>query len=461
MAGNGGTMIVGAGPSGLLLAHMLLSNPTLPRHLLPITILEAGSDPRIPMPLFKSRQYCVGLSARGRDAIGRVKGLWEEVQKEGVPTSQFILHSRKRSISLKRSPDKPSLLINQRSLAATLLTRLEDCHAGGRLKVYFNTACVGADFGSQTVTFMGNLEGTVSYNLLVGGDGARSTVRTEFIRQRAFDYQQISMPYYFKVLHVPRPSELADYAVHSFRLSKEDSEEKAKWPGILIPLSQSEKSFLQFGCFPTPNNGMSVLIEWSPDSIPKDLLQIKEPSELKAYIERYMPPLRVPLEAAEAFISQRPTSSMKVKCSRFHDVQGRAVLVGDAAHAMSNALGQGCNSSLQDAVALDNALHEEADLTLALEKYSTQQIREDHAAAYLSEHAFPQAKWLLPFFLVGNVLSAVLSKTIMAPLIAPSIQSLCSETLVPYSEIVQRHKLWLSVVELTNMIAAKRRPSLQ
>ena len=34
--------------------------------------------------------------------------------------------------------------------------------------------------------------------------------------------------------------------------------------------------------------------------------------QLKAYMEKYMPPLKVPLEAAEAFINQRPTSSMKV-----------------------------------------------------------------------------------------------------------------------------------------------------
>lgn len=34
--------------------------------------------------------------------------------------------------------------------------------------------------------------------------------------------------------------------------------------------------------------------------------------QLKAYMEKYMPPLKVPVEAAEAFINQRPTSSMKV-----------------------------------------------------------------------------------------------------------------------------------------------------
>lgn len=126
-------------------------------------------------------------------------------------------------------------------------------------------------------------------------------------------------------------------------------------------------------------------------------------------------------------------------------------------------------------------------MTVALERYSRQQVKEDHAAAYLSENAFPSAKWLVPFFLSGNVLSSVVAKT-FPDLLPPSIQSLCSETLTPYSEvillikilfrltrdffgfihdsslwfkvanrpfcrflqIVQRHKAWLSLVELTS-----------
>ncbi|KAH9316127.1 hypothetical protein KI387_024754, partial [Taxus chinensis] len=154
---------------------------------------------------------------------------------------------------------------------------------------------------------------------------------------------------------------------------------------------------------------------------------------LKEFIEKYMPPLKVTLEAAEAFIEQRPTSSMKVKCSRFHDANGKAVLVGDAAHAMSNALGQGCNSSLQDVLVLGRML-EERNILDAIEKYSEMQVKEGHAAAYLSEHAFPQAQWLFPFYLFGNILSSVLSKTLPPSIIKPSIQNLCSETLIPYSE---------------------------
>lgn len=85
------------------------------------------------------------------------------------------------------------------------------------LQVHFNTRCAGADFNARTVSFENKVERKVPYNLLVGADGARSTVRNAFIPQRGFDYQQTNMPYTFKVLYVPRPPELSEEAVHAFR----------------------------------------------------------------------------------------------------------------------------------------------------------------------------------------------------------------------------------------------------
>lgn len=71
--------------------------------------------------------------------------------------------------------------------------------------------------------------------------------------------------------------------------------------------------------------------------------------------------------------------------------RGRAVLVGDAAHAMSPQLGQGVNMALADALALRDALRAAPDLPEALETY--QRERRRHLGIY---HFW--SRWLTPLF---------------------------------------------------------------
>lgn len=71
--------------------------------------------------------------------------------------------------------------------------------------------------------------------------------------------------------------------------------------------------------------------------------------------------------------------------------RGRAVLLGDAAHAMSPQLGQGVNMALVDALALAAALTETATLADGFAAYES--ARRAHLAAY---HRF--SRWLTPLF---------------------------------------------------------------
>jgi 2-polyprenyl-6-methoxyphenol hydroxylase-like FAD-dependent oxidoreductase len=74
---------------------------------------------------------------------------------------------------------------------------------------------------------------------------------------------------------------------------------------------------------------------------------------------------------------------------RWH--RGRAVLVGDAAHAMSPQLGQGANMALVDALSLRDALRASEDLPMALSAY--QRERRAHLGMY---HLW--SRWLTPLF---------------------------------------------------------------
>jgi len=74
---------------------------------------------------------------------------------------------------------------------------------------------------------------------------------------------------------------------------------------------------------------------------------------------------------------------------RWHS--GRAVLMGDAAHAMSPQLGQGVNMALADALALRDALRTRARLPEAFADYERR--RRDHLGIY---HFW--SRWLTPLF---------------------------------------------------------------
>ncbi len=92
---------------------------------------------------------------------------------------------------------------------------------------------------------------------------------------------------------------------------------------------------------------------------------------------------------------------------RWH--RGRAVLLGDSAHAMSPQLGQGANMALIDAWTLCQALRSQRDLPSAFAVY--ERVRRDHVAIY---HFW--SRWLTPLFQSDHDALAAMRDRLFHPL---------------------------------------------
>ena len=87
---------------------------------------------------------------------------------------------------------------------------------------------------------------------------------------------------------------------------------------------------------------------------------------------------------------------------------GRAVLLGDSAHAMSPQLGQGANMALLDARALCQAIDAHKDIDAALTAYD--QARREHVGIYQFI-----SRWLTPLFQSDSATAALLRDWCMYP----------------------------------------------
>ncbi|CAK0789462.1 unnamed protein product, partial [Prorocentrum cordatum] len=394
--------VVGAGPSGLLLAHRLLAAGAT------VDVFEGRSDPRGSEAALEGRAYALGLGIRGRTAI-RTAGddLWDSIKPKGYGSERFQLHLPFGPVDLRTPEDgdglEPSLLIYQSDLCGAMLDQLERRYASsGRLRTCFGANVKSVDVAAGTVTLSepdggSNMFGPV--DIVAGCDGVNSVVRAS-VEQACFGFtvQKKPLPGFLKVLRFPKmPTALEPTAVHA------------------IPGKGGSSAFIEPTAF-----GACALINWrdsptEPDAAEKgkgvDWNKLDGPAEAREALRSAFPLLDDVLddEAGRQFVQQQPSKSATLKCNTYH--HAKAVLLGDAAHSTGGASGQGCNSALQDAAVLADLLIDgPGDVSGALRRYSLQRVPEGQALLELSlgpgEDVSPPQRVLYGLAqAVGNVLS--------------------------------------------------------
>jgi kynurenine 3-monooxygenase len=340
--------VVGAGLVGALEAVYLAKRGAQ------VHLYEYREDIRT-MEHVPGRSINLAMSVRGLGALRKV-GLDEHVKQEyGIPMNARMIHSpRGETSAIPYGKDGQAIYSVGRRYVNEILLDEGDKH--DRITMHFNHKLIKADLDTPELTFerRGELgEGeervvVIRPDLVLGCDGAYSTVRKEMMKKPRFNYSQEYIPHAYMELCMPAVA--GDFAMPPNYLHI--------WPRgqfMMIGLPNQDKSFTVTLFMPTDvfsgiKDGLSLLdffTEHFRDAIP---LIGKE-------------------KLVEDYFNNRALPLVSVKCFPYH-VSSSALIMGDAAHAMVPFYGQGMNCGMEDCLVLEDSLDTAGDLGDALEHYS-------------------------------------------------------------------------------------------
>ena len=416
-------VIIGAGPAGLLLASYLLS-----RGNYRIEIYERRPAPRA-VKQSNQRTFPIALQTRGLNAIRGIPGLEAALTEQGIYSQGVLIH-RQRGEPRQIKRQTPVLMIERQRLTLVLLQELLKSDDNNLVTIKFNCNCIGINKIEQTVTLQPTEGETfvVPFDCLVGADGARSQVREALASTGDLAFTQEFIPDVYKSLFVSRFSpeqkiELAGNMLHTWNIAQ----------GIRLVMA------------PQPDDWLHGTLIFPPNNNP--LENLTTAAAILDYFAQNIPSLRplMTLEDAEA-LRQRPVSKIvTVKCNHLN-VGGRIVLVGDAVHAVSPSLGQGCNASLQDVMVFAQVLDEyQDDWEKALPAFTNKRLADVHALRDLSDYNFPRSQPMSLEFVFRLTLGKKLRRW-FPRLLRPLPMELIMEGEMPYSEVLRQTQGWIERV---------------
>ncbi|KAF4018371.1 hypothetical protein G4228_009899 [Cervus hanglu yarkandensis] len=281
-----------------------------------VNVYEAREDIRVTKSA-RGRSINLALSCRGRQAL--------------------------KAIGLE---DQYILSISREDLNKDLLTAVEKY---SNAKVHFGHRLVKCDPEKGVITVLGQdkVPKDVTCDLIVGCDGAFSTVRTHLMKKPRFDYSQQYIPHGYMELSIP----------------PKNGDNKSFTCTLFMPFEEFEKLL-------TGSDVLDFFQKYFPDSIPLIGKQ--------ALVQDFF------LLPAQAMIS--------VKCSAFH-FKSHCLLMGDAAHAIVPFFGQGMNAGFEDCLVFDELMDKfNNDLSMCLPEFSRFRIPDDHAISDLSMYNYIEMK---------------------------------------------------------------------
>ncbi|NND44452.1 MAG: FAD-dependent monooxygenase [Xanthomonadales bacterium] len=317
--------IAGAGLAGSLLA-VLLS-----RRGYAVDVFERNPDPREAGDA-AGRSINLALAERGRHALAQA-GLLDAVDQYTIPMRGRMLHDIDGALTLQPYGKDESEVIWSVHRARLNRTLLDAADEDPNVTLYFEHRIDDIDWDQRRLQCSGEGESPHAhdFDVLVAADGGGSAVRRSLGQVTDLGVREELLDHGYKELEIPAGPDgdflLDPHALHI-------------WPRggfMMIGLPNADRSFT--GTLFLANDGepgFSRLQDW--------------PAQ-RAFMEQHFPDVLPLMPAVREDFNNNPVGLLgTIRCQKWH-YRDRAVLLGDAAHAIVPFHGQGMNAAFEDCVA--------------------------------------------------------------------------------------------------------------
>jgi len=350
-------------------------------------------------PLNFTKSINLALSERGINAL-RHSGspdLVNVILAETIPMYGRMIHGQDPDGALTESSQQYDVhgraiqAVDRGDLNARLLDELESL---GNVKLRFNHKLTGVDFRRRlawleqkgtsrrqsqdpgSVRLSGRPgrpeEIEIDFDLIIGCDGAHSSVRFHMMKFARLDFQQNYIDTLWCEFSIPSAKEGSSKTASAKDGFRTSPNHLHIWPGsdkMFIAIPSVDKTFT------------STLFAPVADF---EALE-RDPSQVELFFNKYFPgavDLIDPGSVQRQFQENPHLPLISVKCSP-HYYGSSGVILGDAAHAMVPFYGQGMNAGLEDVRVLFKHLDSQPTTkegrAKALQTYNAERIPDAHA----------------------------------------------------------------------------------
>jgi kynurenine 3-monooxygenase len=247
-----------------------------------------------------------------------------------IPMKGRMMHSAKGDLTFQPYGRDEIEVIYSISRAELNIALMNSAEQRG-VKIHFQRRCTGIDLKTAALRLQDGHTGeerTLESDVVIGCDGSASAIRGEMLKLNRFNFSQQYLDYAYKELTIPAgPSGkhvLENNALHI-------------WPRgnyMLIALPNVDGTF--------------ACILFLPFEGPDSFARLNTPAAVLEFFQsRFPDAARLMPDLADNFFANPTGTMVTIKCSPWH-VDGRVLLLGDAAHAIVPFFGQGINCGFED-----------------------------------------------------------------------------------------------------------------